>query len=430
MKAKPNNKKILIITDHFPPAKDGRSEKMGWKAHYLTKMGWQVMVITPKLTPSNLTATNVFGKMDLSAVDIVQTDFMFSSILPDLNNRASKTVDRRRILRRLAVAFPLFFGFWRWIPYAVYWGCKMARSSGNFVVYSISNPVSLHFVALLVTYFTKVKWVAEFRDSWAAHPERKRGPAWLNKWLEGIIVKYANRIIWHKGMRHTIDYFLSSYPQKNTAHFCELGPIGYVEDEFYQSNPKQHSDMLRISYVGRFYGQEVCPDLFLQALSEFCQRYPERNLRVDFYGDWSKDYEVMVKKFGLQEKVFYGGFLDRKGCLDVYANSDALLLIIGESQGQDLAIPTKVWDYLGAGKAILGIIPKGATYDLLSAGSSYYLTNDPTKEEILLRLNDLWSGWRHNGLYMEQSTGSQNDFSREFAEKQFAEVLETVSKST
>lgn len=112
------------------------------------------------------------------------------------------------------------------------------------------------------------------------------------------------------------------------------------------------------------------PYFFFRALKRLLDQRPElrARLRVRFAGDPQSWLDRQVMEFGLQDVVEHVGRLTHDACLEFEAACDALLVtsvkVVG---GRDYCIAGKTFEYLAAGRPILGIVTEGEQRDFLES---------------------------------------------------------------
>jgi glycosyltransferase involved in cell wall biosynthesis len=113
---------------------------------------------------------------------------------------------------------------------------------------------------------------------------------------------------------------------------------------------------MRITYAGVFWEDRV-PDYFLQALHDLFAEKPRLRGRIEavFVGKFRDENLKLVARLGLQDTVRVLGYLPHRECVRELCASDVLWMTVGD----DVGSPGKVYEYIGAGKPILGLVPEG-----------------------------------------------------------------------
>ena len=119
-----------------------------------------------------------------------------------------------------------------------------------------------------------------------------------------------------------------------------------------------------MSHIGAFYRLRT-PEPLFQALALMKERRPrlENSLIVRLIGgvnDYAKyggsELERLIRKFNLEKIVEVLPVMNYKDSLGAMVQSDCLLVIDSDIPGSPF-LPSKLIDYIGSGKAIVGITP-------------------------------------------------------------------------
>jgi glycosyltransferase involved in cell wall biosynthesis len=113
---------------------------------------------------------------------------------------------------------------------------------------------------------------------------------------------------------------------------------------------------MRITYAGVFW-EDRTPEYFLRALHDLFAEKPRLRGRIEavFLGNFREENMKFVTKLGLQDTVRVLGYLPHAECVRELCASDVLWMTVGD----DLGSPGKVYEYIGARKPILGLVPDG-----------------------------------------------------------------------
>jgi glycosyltransferase involved in cell wall biosynthesis len=149
-----------------------------------------------------------------------------------------------------------------------------------------------------------------------------------------------------------------------TYHDVEIIPQGYDPEDFAlakrlgvgKTAKQRDKTKMRITYAGVFWEDRV-PDYFLRALHDLFAETPRLRGRIEavFVGKFREENLKLVTKLGLQDTVRVLGYLPHRECVRELCASDVLWMTVGD----DLGSPGKVYEYIGARKPILGLVPEG-----------------------------------------------------------------------
>ena len=420
------NRRVLMVTDEFPPQPGGRSEKMASRVKYLHQYGWSTVVLTP-LPWKHLVDETLLSKMPTGLV-VYRTGYFLRRLFPNLRRELAvhnESVDKWLDLLRV------FRGFVRWIPYAVLGGWRLIGRYQIDVIYSMNNPVTNHLIAYILHKLTGKPWVAEFRDPWVKYLYSTRGPDSLDRVLERIVVRNATKVVWYSTLEMEDDYFNSTYPDQPSRKFLQIPYFGYEEGEFKQIRQMMVYDSsagpMRIAYVGVFYKGGRSPEHFLRGLAGFvrARQLSGTQLQVTFAGSWGEEYSQLVSDWGLQDIVKYIGFVPRSQCLELYARSHILLLLGARDLRRNF--PSKFWDYLGARRVILALVPPDSKLGQCIVRENLGIVVPPTDVEAIREgLATLYDRFTRRELGVSPSSEFLRITSRADSERRFASVLDSV----
>lgn len=238
------------------------------------------------------------------------------------------------------------------------------------VINSVSNPPQLQIVGGVVARLSGTPWIAEFRDPLVANPDVEPDSVAesIRRKLERYIVANADTVVWYDGIQIPDEYFEREYPDLDTATVRQLPPIGFDEDVFETVEPETF-DAFTITYAGSFYDGWIEPYAFLQGLAAYVDGTgtESADLQAVFYGDWDDDYQRTVREKSLIDYVQTHDFVPHERIVGVMKGSDALLYVGGDDPRNSNNLPSKLYDYLGAGVPILAVVdPSFRVADLIT----------------------------------------------------------------
>jgi len=237
---------------------------------------------------------------------------------------------------------------------------KVIRDFDYDVVVSFGSPMSVHLGALKIKQKTNVKWVACFSDPWSDNPFEKRSPAHQRK-----IERYEQQVIQNAdcvffNTQETIDLVMKKY---DTALLdkTKILPHSYDPD-LYPKKEAKKNEKITLRYIGHFYGNRS-PEPLLKAL----QKLPSnllKKIKIECYGSVQPH---LIDQYSdlVGTTVFFNDPVSYNDSLKLMSSADGLLVIDAPAD-QSVFLPSKLVDYIGAQKPILGITPPGASHRILS----------------------------------------------------------------
>ena len=148
------DRKLLILTYHFPPSAASGSFRMIGFARHLPDFGWQAVVVAPPRTPWEPT--------DEALLDRVPPETAVYRI-PYPGGWITKPIRK-------------FFPVGIWLPPAAV-GCYRAiRAHRPDAVVTSGPPHTIHLLGRHLHRRFGLPWVADFRDPWVT-----ANPLWMNR---------------------------------------------------------------------------------------------------------------------------------------------------------------------------------------------------------------------------------------------------------
>lgn len=231
------------------------------------------------------------------------------------------------------------------------------------VVASFGQPMSDHLLGLHLKQRLRLPWLAHFSDPWTDNPFRRQGPLCrpVNARMERRVVEHADRVIFTSA--ETLELGMRKYPAGWYAKACVL-PHAY-EPRLYATG-KIPQGPLRIRHLGTFYGGRTPLPLF-RGLQLLYRRDPGqlRDVCIELVGDVPTRFLHSTAGRGLPDAMVRAlPTVDYSKSLEMMCEAD-LLLVIDAPAEHSVFLPSKLADYIGAGRPILGIVPPGASAQLI-----------------------------------------------------------------
>ncbi|ACV57684.1 hypothetical protein [Alicyclobacillus acidocaldarius] len=238
------------------------------------------------------------------------------------------------------------------------------------LLYSRSQPGASHLLALRWKLRTGKPWIAQFSDPWAHNPyhagRTPRRKA-FDEANERAVVAKADALIFPT--KEILEQYVHSYPQVPVADKSMVLPHHFMPELYPErvERPAEIADKLVFAYLGDFYGQRS-PEPFLAGLEKALTARPDMRQRVavEFYGNVESKFEPLVARAPIPIRKGRVSYLDS---LARMRQADVLVLIDAPSAtGRNPFLASKLIDYLGAGRKILGITDvEGTAADILRA---------------------------------------------------------------
>ncbi|MGB8955273.1 MAG: glycosyltransferase [Tumebacillaceae bacterium] len=225
------------------------------------------------------------------------------------------------------------------------------------VLYSRSMPGASHVAALAAQAKFGMPWVAQFSDPWGNnpyHPYSGRKQQVISGY-ERQVVEGASRLVFPTV--EIRDLYAAHYPQANIAERSLVLPHHFDEQLYGTTAGDGKKGRVRLAYIGDFYGLRS-PEPLVKGLTLLKERRPDLVAQLELQvvgnveGKFHPSLQEAEKQLGMT--VARVGQVPFRKSLELMAETDILLLVDAPSD-VNLFLSSKLIDYLGARRPILGI---------------------------------------------------------------------------
>jgi glycosyltransferase involved in cell wall biosynthesis len=405
-----DRRRVLVLAYYFPPVGGAGVQRTLKFVKYLAELGWDATVIS--------TRSRAYGARDESLVEEVppNTRVVRTAALP-LARYLGYALYRARLMRlRAFVLWP--DGGLGWMPFAFAAALKRARRDRPDVLFSTSSPYGSHLVAGAVARLTRIPWVADFRDEWAANPHLAGQPRLLTRLsrrAERMIAKRAARIV------VAAEYFRIEGVGPDDPRRIEI--VNGVDEDDLLVDATGPRDRFVLAHVGSLYDlRDPAPALRAIARLVADGTVDGDRLEVRLVGNvWIPDFAPPP---GLWVTV--AGYVTHREAVSEMAAATALLLYVPKD---DLAPSGKLFEYLASGRPLLCLASERNLASRLVGEWGAGLVADPQDEEaIAAAFVDLWHRWESEDLpdQTEVRARALERYSRRANATRLAEVLEAA----
>lgn len=400
-KGKKNNT-WLIVAHLFNIDGNAASQTITDRIPYLIDKGISPVVLS---SPTGRRDRNFPHLQVLSAAP---SGFLFE--LRHIINKQFKNEDLRKLLKTLLLIISLPFyivekifvhldSHWSWFISATARGYFIVRKYKPAIIYSTAGPSSTHLTGFLLSKICGLPWLVELHDPLIYDTgEKKWQFYYFKRWLEKKIATHASAVIYFT------DQALQSARGRNTFRGTGYvlrpgaGPP-YDLDTRYQKRARFH-----LGHFGTL-AEDRNLNVAIKAIHELLHEQPELRGRIvlDVFGcSLDAVSRKCLQEFPLGDALYEHGRLEydpvtgkdgRQRALEAMFQSDVLLLVHGEGVMCREYIPSKFYEYLLAGRPIIGLVEQGSELAslLVETGRESIPGNDVgLTREAIFHSFDLW----------------------------------------
>jgi glycosyltransferase involved in cell wall biosynthesis len=434
---------ILMIAYFYPPKGGGGVQRTLKFVKHLSNMGHNVHVLTVKEETGEIKdkSQEVLSKN----VSVYRTDIKEINTLRKLAKTGGKPggapqkyggyIKIKRTMRNIAKKIVLDLYNIKyvpddkcgWINYAVSEGKRIIQNNKIDVIYTTSSPYSAHLIGYELANETNIKWIADFRDPWAANQfvdfnyfvKRK------HEKLEAKVVRKASRVL--SVSKPIINDFIARYKNEEKTKFVVI-PNGYDEEDFIKLDLKKSdaNERFTIVYNGMIYGKRS-PEKILMAIDNLIKKnkIDKDKIEIKFQGQIGNEHIGTINNYAAVYPgiVKHSGQVGHKESLNELCRANALLLIIDEGPGSEGIYTGKIFEYIRSGKIILGIVPEGVAKELILDTHTGYTAYPSRIDEIEGIIYKAYLSFINGNKEFKPDYDKISDFSRENLTKKLIEVM-------
>ncbi|MGB5872197.1 MAG: glycosyltransferase [Bacteroidota bacterium] len=361
-------RRVLVIAYYFPPMGLSGVQRTLKFVKYFPRYGWRPTVLT--VVPRGYIAkdTSLLDELSPEQVQIVRTGAAGPGKLMAKKDVVALPHERmRKLLSRISDTVFVPDNKIGWKKTAIERGAELHRETPFDMIFATAPPFTSFLVGEGLKARVDVPLVLDYRDPWVDYPF-KFYPTPVHRSMNVALERKALRASSHvvTTNRRVKEILLDRY-KFLTHHDIDIIPQGFDPEDFEflrkedekeagegESSPRLKK--MRVTYAGIFWEDRI-PDYYLQALHELFREQPRLRGRIEsvFVGTFRKENRKIVNRLGLQDAVTIHDYLPHRECVRELLQSDVLWMILGD----DLGTPGKVYEYIGARKAILGCVPEG-----------------------------------------------------------------------
>lgn len=276
-----------------------------------------------------------------------------------------------KTLKRFDISYRLFYKMFEprkkeWIFPAIKYLNNLDLNNYD-VILSCSQPHTNHLIGHYLKEKTLKPWIAYFSDPWTDNPYtiyKSEKIRHYNQCQEKEIIGHADKVLFtSQEMRALV---MKKYPDSFMVKSGVL-PHCFVP-EWYEPKKEdvqnRKNGKIRVLHTGHFYGPRT-PMPFFNALLKLHKIFNlSEKVEILFYGNMSKKYHEFVITEKMDSFIRINGTISYHESLTKMKESDYLLLIDAPltDTSESVFLPSKLIDYIGSFKPVMGITPeKGAS---------------------------------------------------------------------
>lgn len=373
-------KKILIISNFYYPQKHIAVKRIDAFSKYFFKNGYDVTVLTKDT------------KDHFEIVDGIKIVYVTDkSILKkaNTNKQENKMLHYMKCLWNIFIMNIFYDEDRGWTEEALKKAENIFTKENFDYILSSAPPIGSHIIGYNIKkIYPTVKWIADMRDAlWS--------PNYPNN-MKNRMLRKAKEILQKSDLLLAV-----SRPQLVKYREITNEKIDFLEiRNGYDYNTElvrclsKSKEKFTILYTGNFYGSRN-PQNFFLALEMLIKKKNIGNIYVEIIGNNSPvNIPQSISKYILeQDRMEYSDLIKY-----MYSKAD-LLLLISPSDIEEGVYTGKLFDYIGVGRPILGLVPKNdVAAKLIEKSKVGYLAENENVVDVMAAIERAYNDWKNKKI--------------------------------
>lgn len=434
-------KKLLIITYYFPPSGGAGVQRVLKFVKYLRDFEVEPIVLTVKNgdfpTRDETLLNDVPSDVKVYRADIFEPYSLYRKLTGkpadapvDVNN-IPKPNEKRSLAEHLAefVRSNFFIPDARigWLPTATSEALKIIEREKIDCLYSSSPPYTTALIARRLKKKTGLPWIAGFRDPWTGFlstPARYGLAKKIDVHFERSVYASCNamEVAW-KGIAKD---FAKKYPDISAEK------VIHIENGFDDADIPQldfeRNEKFTITYTGSMYGKRS-PKQFLDAVKLLIAqgKIDANKIKLNFIGRFGANLIPLFEDAGLYGAAEMKPYMPHSESVKELLKSDALLLVVDDTEGSEEIVPGKVYEYIGSSRPVVTLALDGAIASLIRETSAGIVANFRNPEEIQAAVLKYYQAFWNGERLWEGNAPAIKKYTRRESAKKLADLVFSVS---
>ena len=435
-----NMKKILMIAYYFPPFGGVPVQRTLKFVRYLPECGWEPTVLTV------LNGYDHFHPKDHSllrkipdGVEVIRVRdiSIIARVIKFIRSKVPEEFTNKIVWLRKQLYNTLLFPDEKncWILGAVFKGLRLLSKQDIGVIYASGYPWSAFLVGAILSKFKGIPLILDFRDAWTLNPRGFWNSHFQRFWENRVLLQASKAIFATNLMR---EGYIERYPWIDRRKFITItNGFDYEDFKGFDGRKEKDSKKFLITFTGTFNDNvppldiDQSPYYFLQGLVRLLKNDNSdirKNIFIRFVGDFSENNKDFVKRLGLENVVEITGHVPHGRSIEFQLESDVLLLMISPCPESKSTLTGKLFEYIGARKPILALVPDGEAKDLMVNEGLGVAVEPKDIDGIEKAIFGLYKKWKLNSLKFGGNGSLFRKYEMSVLTKKLVEAIEGISQ--
>lgn len=377
-------KRVLLVAFQYPPMAGSSGIQRALRfSQYLPRFGWEPIVLTVNPRAYEMTSDDQMSQIP-GSVHVERAFALDAARHLSIGGRYMK-----------AMARPDRWSSWHW--WGVRAGMRLIRDFKPAAIWSTFPIPTAHRIGMNLHRRSGLPWIADFRDVMTeeGYPaDRRLARSWGR--LESEIIEACSVAVFTTPGAARM--YADRYPRKASDRFL-LIENGYDEEVFsgVEAMPKcaveqRSSRMIRLVHSGVVYPSERDPTHLFAAMRTLKDSgaIGSENFRLLLRASGHDSHiAALASAAGVSDLIELGAPIPYREALQEMMAADGLVVLQAENCNRQ--IPAKIYEYLRAGRPVLGLASGDTAGALRAAGIDTVARLESTDEimRLVVRFLDL-----------------------------------------
>lgn len=431
----PNNK-LLIITYYWPPSGGIAVQRWLKFTKHLKNLGWEPIVYTPSNPEFQYEDASTLKEIP-EGIDIIKKPIFEPYSLYQLFTGNKKKESgfgfarqnkKKSFLNELSVwirgNFFIPDARMFWIRPSVRFLTQYLKKNPVKAVITTGPPHSLHLIGLGLKNNLGLRWIADFRDPWTNidfYRELK-----LTKWADARHHRLESRVLQSADAVLVVSADMKREFEAKTTRPVFVITNGFDPEEFEAIDAVTERKFV-LTHVGTLPPSRN-PVVLWKSLQILSDKLPDfkNELVIRLVGKVDAEILESIKEFGLEKQLDLIPFVPRKEALKFQKSSQINLLIVNNTPNATGIMTGKLFEYLAAGRFILGIGPEDGDMSRVleetKAGTAIGFDNVDKGTTVL---TELYDRFKNGGITLQP--GSLQKYSRHNLAIEISNIIRQIA---
>ncbi len=385
--------KVLVLAYYYPPMGLSGVQRTLKFTRYMPQFNWEPTVITAGNIAYFAHDFSLLKEAEEAGVKIIRTEaYDPNSIIGKKYGTVNMPKEFvRKLYSNFSKSFFIPDNKKSWAKRAYQKAREVLKKERFDIIYVTIPPYSSFVYAAKLKQEFQIPLFVDYRDLWLGNHFAFYLTPWhriKHKKLEYASLHNSDKIIVIN--RRIKENLLTTY---NFLNFNEIViiPHGFDPGDFESVLPKQNpTGKIKLTYSGIFY-ESVTPVYLLKAFKQLSVERPDISAKyqIEFIGLLRKENKKLISELGLTDSIHEVGYLEHIEAVKRIRQSDVLWMMIGNSQNSDTISTSKLFEYFGSRKPILGSVPEGVAKTALQEYGASFITPPDDIEQIKQKLIEI-----------------------------------------